>query len=197
MNKWLKAAGALFRQLPVLFVRPERGKFLAGKTRAHADHGVVARDALQPITQSSRLQNSGHGARRGSMAMNNLRAPEIRRSNSASRASSKWCRNRLAMTTSAAPEFAASRKRRLRRLPRASPARRRRPAFRRKRFFGCQAMYITLRRTGSAFGRLEACPTLIFCATRRRKFPSPAPSSVICPGARPFKAFFNASAMMA
>jgi hypothetical protein len=27
-------------------LRPKRGKFVAGKTRAHADHGVVARDVV-------------------------------------------------------------------------------------------------------------------------------------------------------
>src|SRR5580658_935136 len=34
--------GALFRELPILFVRPKRRKFGAGKTCAHADPGIVA-----------------------------------------------------------------------------------------------------------------------------------------------------------
>jgi hypothetical protein len=37
---------AVFRQLPVLFVRPECGKFVAGKTRAHAGHGIMTCDLI-------------------------------------------------------------------------------------------------------------------------------------------------------
>lgn len=37
---------ASFRQPPSLPVRPKRRKFLAGKTGAHADHGIVTSDVI-------------------------------------------------------------------------------------------------------------------------------------------------------
>jgi len=41
-----EGSGAVFRQPPVLFVRPGCRKFVAGKTRAHAGHGIMARDLV-------------------------------------------------------------------------------------------------------------------------------------------------------
>jgi hypothetical protein len=45
-EKMTERTGALFRELPVLFVRPQRGKFIAGKACAHADRGIVTGDAI-------------------------------------------------------------------------------------------------------------------------------------------------------
>ena len=39
-------ANGVFRELPVVFIRPERGKFIAGKTGAHAHNRIVARHVV-------------------------------------------------------------------------------------------------------------------------------------------------------
>jgi hypothetical protein len=41
-------AGGLLAQPPLVIPRPERGKFAADKTRAHADDGIVPRNHVAP-----------------------------------------------------------------------------------------------------------------------------------------------------
>ena len=57
--------GALLGQLPVSFVRPERGKFFTDKTRPHAHRRVVPRDriAVNRPKQPAAKQRPGRAAR--------------------------------------------------------------------------------------------------------------------------------------
>ena len=47
-EKMADSSSGMFPQVPVLFVRPEQGKFRAGKTRADNYHGIMTSDVIAP-----------------------------------------------------------------------------------------------------------------------------------------------------